>query len=590
MRLLPAMMVAAVVALSPALGWAQSITALTTPGAGTYNVPANWNNSSPYRAIFCIGAGGNGSNGVSSTEGGAGGGGGAESSSASGITLTPSGTASYQVGTAAGTPTTIGASFFNGANYTSASCGAQGGTSATTGSATGGAGGSGALGSGTPHAGGPGGNTASLMRGGGGGGAGSSLGAGGTGGNGGSTTGGAGGNGGAGGLDADLGGAGGTATLAPVAGQSGTSGVGGGGGGGANGGTTGATGGSFGAGGGGANTGIANLGGAGKGGLIAVYYDQTVQYGTPASVFSANCSTTSVSVTLPNSVAANNSILISGAVSSINGGTQTITSFTATGDTCGASPFDEHTFTTGLYTAIDHCYFAASGSTTVTMNITESGTNCQATLYAFEYPPMSAVDVHANSTGTAVTTFSSGSVLTTNAADVLIANVATVTPAIYFGPPITGQWAGWPGVAAFSGAAACTGSGTPYACCTGSGTGPFCGLDTTNYVSDLLPQPEAVATQSLSYTSVTTSNYGGEIVAFQDLATPTATPTATSTATATATSTATPTASPTATATATATSTATATATATATGPVATATPGCIGGMSHKGLHSCIGE
>ena len=566
-RLLPAMMVAAVVAfcLTTALGWAQNVSNLTS--GTSFTTPSNWNNS--FNTVWCTGAGGTGSHGAGAAQGGGGGGGGAQAA-ASNVTL--SGTITYQVGIAGGTPTTTGATYFNGTIYTSASCGAQGGTSPVA-TITGGAGGSGALGSGTLAAGGGGGNSAaSAFGGGGGGGAGSvGFGAGNVGANGNATNGGVGGTDGSVGLAGGVGGAGATASTAAGAGGNGDDfSTGGGGGGGhtsaAN--PTGGAGGTFGAGGGGAGTVTSSVGGTGAGGTIVIYYDQTHGYFQDAQ-YSATCALSSETFNVTG-VTANDAIVVTTGLSEQGGGSPAVTTVTDNGNACLANQPGKSV--AGADASVTYCFFAPGGTNTIVVNYTESGTACLNSFYFDDYPPLSNVDVTATSSGTSTTLSTGATATTTNhASDVMFSMVEGALPWVRGGAPSLGNWAQFPVGVGAPAAANCTANGVPWACCTAAGTGAFCGFDKTSFGQNLLPQPQATATQGpVTYLANGGTAFAGVLSAA--FLTTTATPTATSTATATATSTATPTASPTATATATATATSTATATASSTS-TATATP-----------------
>lgn len=172
---------------------------LTTLGAGTWTVPADWNDES--NTVECIGGGGSGN----TTFWGGGGGGGY--SRIDNATLTSGSSVDYQVGAAAQD------TWFGATVYSSSVVGAKGGANATS---AGGAGGAAANGIGTiKYSGGNGG--ASLSGKGGGGGAGGPLG---NGGNGGSGSGGAVGHGGGG---ANGGGSNGSTPTATDGGTGGTS-------------------------------------------------------------------------------------------------------------------------------------------------------------------------------------------------------------------------------------------------------------------------------------------------------------------------------------------------------------------------------
>lgn len=283
------------------------VTFLTTgPGSNqTFNVPANWNNAN--NIVETIGGGGGG--GAAGTSSGRGGGGGAYARS-NNVSLTPGGTATYQIGvggtggaTSGANGTAGGDTWFNSTTLAGSSCGSKGGGAGGGNGGASGSGGAGASGTGTTTN--SSGGSASNTAGSGGGGAAGPNGVGGASGTGnvGGATGGSGGGGNGGGsVGADTasgsnngsnggnnsastgGGAGGTGGATPSAGSPGTNGGGGGGGGGttttsvsaANGGAGGngtewTTAGSGGGGGGGgaqnALSGAANGGAGGAGGL-----------------------------------------------------------------------------------------------------------------------------------------------------------------------------------------------------------------------------------------------------------------------------------------------------------------------------------
>jgi len=107
---------------------------LTAVGAGTWPVPASWNDAD--NEVHCIGGGGGGGSGTGN--GGGGGGGGAGYSRIANLDLTPSASVPFSVGApgvgspgAAGTPG--GDTWFNGASLAAASVGAKGGLGGTTG-------------------------------------------------------------------------------------------------------------------------------------------------------------------------------------------------------------------------------------------------------------------------------------------------------------------------------------------------------------------------------------------------------------------------------------------------------------------------
>lgn len=226
-----------------------TVTFLTATGAGTYNVPGDWNSSN--NSIECIGGGGGGGWGSGGGTTAAGGGGGGAYSKVDNLSLTPGGTASYNVGAgglgANPTGNAGGDSWFNGASLGASSVGAKGGIGGTSGAA-GASGGSAASGVGTTKTSGGNGGTqgGAYVSGTGGGGAGGPNGNGanggqntgagnaGAGGGGGANNGSVGGNGtstngGAGGNNR-LGSGGGTGQSASVASSAGSNGAGGGGG------------------------------------------------------------------------------------------------------------------------------------------------------------------------------------------------------------------------------------------------------------------------------------------------------------------------------------------------------------------------
>ena len=105
-------------------------TFLTTTGSlQTFNVPADWNSSN--NSIYTIGGGGGAADGNSGVLVGGGGGGAGALSLIFNLTLTPSGTASYQIGSggahSAVATNAGGDSWFNGATLGASSCGAKGG-------------------------------------------------------------------------------------------------------------------------------------------------------------------------------------------------------------------------------------------------------------------------------------------------------------------------------------------------------------------------------------------------------------------------------------------------------------------------------
>jgi hypothetical protein len=200
---------------------------LTTTGAGTWTVPADWTNVNTVEVI------GGGGGGRSSTTGGAGGGGGGAYSKATNIaTFTPGTTVNnFSVGTGGAAGATGGDTWFGATTLAASLVGAKGGVGAT--SATGAAGGASASGfpttGGVRNSGGAGGlGSSAALTGGGGGGAAGPGGVGGTGGAGDTATAGndAGGGGGAGAGSTTVGGNGGAGGTA--GGTAGTNATGGG--------------------------------------------------------------------------------------------------------------------------------------------------------------------------------------------------------------------------------------------------------------------------------------------------------------------------------------------------------------------------
>lgn len=207
----------------------------SSPGTGnqTFSVPVDWNNSN--NQVACIGSGGTGGLGGSTSVQGGGGGGGAYASTTN-ITLTPGGTAIYAIGASA-TSTAAGATagsretYFNGTASSTASLTCDWGRLGAIGGAGAGTGGSTAYSIGiTLFAGGNGGAGAGTANrpGGGGGGSGGEFGIGKVGGDANITTNGGGGSGGGGsnGRTSSVGNAGSAATGG--AGGNGTGGTGGG--------------------------------------------------------------------------------------------------------------------------------------------------------------------------------------------------------------------------------------------------------------------------------------------------------------------------------------------------------------------------
>lgn len=205
---------------------ADKVVFLTTTGAGTWTVPADWTNTNKVETI------GGGGGGRVAAAGGGGGGGGAYSSRSNITTFTPGTTVvDLSVGAGGAAGAAGGDTWFGATSLASSLVGAKGGGGAT--SATGATGGASASGfptsGGTRTSGGDGGlGNASVLTGGGGGGAGGPGGTGGVGGAGDATTAGAdfGGGGGSGAGLTTAGGAGGAGTTA--AGAGGTNATGGG--------------------------------------------------------------------------------------------------------------------------------------------------------------------------------------------------------------------------------------------------------------------------------------------------------------------------------------------------------------------------
>lgn len=245
------------------LDYIYAVTSFLTSPTGsnqTYNVPSDWNSSN--NSIETIGAGGGGGGGASAYGGGGGGG---AYSKITNLSLTPGGTATYQIGTGGAASTAGGDTWFNGTTLGGSSVGAKGGGLGGTANPSPSGGTGGASGSGvgtTKNSGGDGSSTTS--KGGGGGGAAGPNGNG-TSASANSANGGSG--------DTGSGGAGGTGGASPTAGGNGTefdaTHGSGGGGGGQTSNTTGANGGNYGGGGGGGQNGA---GGAGIAGLIVIIY------------------------------------------------------------------------------------------------------------------------------------------------------------------------------------------------------------------------------------------------------------------------------------------------------------------------------
>ncbi len=250
---------------------------LSTAGAGTWTVPANWNSSN--NKIEVVGAGAGGASFNFTSAGSVGGGAGAYSNITN-LSLTPGATINYSIGTGGTGETSSSAAqsgsdtWFNATVYASASVAAKGGSGVSNGN-TGGVGGAAASGIGTTkNSGGNGGNSGTNNAGAGGGGAGGPDGngvIGVAGASGSSSTGGAGGAG-----DNGSDGAGGIGgTSSSKNGSTGSSGTisGGGGGGGYASGGNGGNGGLAGAGGGGGGSGSSSTnGGQGANGQIIITY------------------------------------------------------------------------------------------------------------------------------------------------------------------------------------------------------------------------------------------------------------------------------------------------------------------------------
>ncbi len=128
---------------------------LTTTGAGSWTVPADWNDAD--NSIEVIGAGGGGRSGTGTTRGGGAGGGGY--SKITNLDLTPAASVSYQVGAGGGSGTAGGDTYFNDLDASGTVCSsdgvtgqsvcAKGGSPPNTGNNNGGAGGAAASGVGT---------------------------------------------------------------------------------------------------------------------------------------------------------------------------------------------------------------------------------------------------------------------------------------------------------------------------------------------------------------------------------------------------------------------------------------------------------
>jgi len=516
-------------------GWARAQNVATINSGSTYTVPSNWNNSI-LREIWCFGAGGNGALN-SSTQGGGGGAGGDQTFLAN-PTLTPNASLNIQIGAAGGTPGTTGATIFDGTTIgNTLVCGAAGGIGAS--GATGGSAGSTANDnpSANAHVGGAGGTSSAVGHwGGGGGSAANQSSNGGAGVSPGAAAAGAG--GGAGGLDfGGTGGAAGTSTTNATNGGGGTllGNIGAGSGGGGGGGfqnlthTQGGAGGPCGGGGGGAGGNTASTNGLGSNGCIVVYYDQAVQDPTPAWQFTSTCALNSIAMTIP-SVTPNDALVFSLALTS-SGNTPVVTSVSATnGNTCFVNDQGAGSGGTTANTSIGHCFFANAGSTTITVSYSESGTNCQNTMWSYEYPPLSVIDVVKTNAGTGTTISTGNTPMSNFASDLFTEVIALTTPGVIASGPNNN-------FAEFPGASVCG--------------APSCGLfQQFAQAGNLLPQPQATQTMSVTYNTNTSSAFGAAMVAMalQATVTPTATPSATPTTTATATSTLTPTPSATATA------------------------------------------
>lgn len=249
----------------------------------SWTVPSDWNSSD--NSIECIGAGGRAS-AEDGTSGGGGGGGGAYSKITN-LTLTPSASVTYQIGTGNGSTGTSGTahSWFNGTSLAAASLSAAGGSSTAT--EIGGTGGLAANSIGTTKYDGGSGGNGTAGGGGGGGGAAGPNGAGGDGANSTSANGGLGG--------AGDGGSDGVGGLRGVGDDSygliggfgnnwGWHGAGGGGGGGGSSDGRGADGGSYGAGGGGNGEGLSGSRASGANGVCRIVYRPATPDTTVTSV------------------------------------------------------------------------------------------------------------------------------------------------------------------------------------------------------------------------------------------------------------------------------------------------------------------
>lgn len=270
--------------------WYVATNVTLTSGAGsgnqTYSVPSDYASSgSQWHAIGAGASGGGGGSGSSAT-----GGGGAGGSKEITVALTPSGTATYNIGSGGAAQTANAAGnngndcYFNGTTLAGSSVGAKGGTGGAQGSGAqnGGTGGASASGVGsTKNSGGRGGNVGGIHSSctTGGGGAGGPNGAGNTGvdttSSSQNTAGGSGDAGSGGSAGAGSGGTGGNGSNLP-------GGIGPGGGGGGNT-TTGGNGGNYG-GGGGASNGLTRTSGAGIQGCIAGSYTPRNQFRRPSSL------------------------------------------------------------------------------------------------------------------------------------------------------------------------------------------------------------------------------------------------------------------------------------------------------------------
>ncbi len=514
----------------------------------TWTPPTNWNNS--HYLICAWGAGNNGAAGSASTEGGGGGASGdfACTDNTSGFTYSNGTPQTIQIGTSGGGVTTTGATFLGAATCAASNLCAAGGAAPST--ITGGAAGNTANDVGTAKAAGCAGGSTSAAHGGGGGGgapntiascaagaAGAPL---------------AGGNGGAGSEGPAIApvGVGGTSTTNCTAGSRGqidgatgaipTTGIGSGagGGGGATGSThdSGCAGGANGAGGGGGGgtTGSPTVGPGAPGAILIRYWPVANGQNTPD--ISSTCAHTTATVTLPNSVTANHSILV-GACLRASANSPVISSISCahTGPcvlaTAGAN--------TTTYSVVGVCPYDTGGSETCTFNFTNSGTSCVHFFDAVEQPALNSIDASVGNTQSATTAPLSGNLTTTNGNDVLWGLSCTDNAGgILSGPPnqlinvgaVSSSGANDP---AINNSTMCFGAGgTNFSCCTGAGTGN-CQFSQTLVSGISLPSALATATWNMGQTNTQSANAATSFAGFQDVATVTATPSATPTLTAT---------------------------------------------------------